>query len=81
MSCLPAIRVHSVLVGPMTMMPAALDDAGKLWVHHPDMGVSRWILPMHQREGIMKEALKRLGFPNSQSLAAALQGSVFWEGM
>ena len=58
-----------------------LDREGKLWITNPSTGVSLLVPPMYQREGIIKEALKQLGFPNGQQLAAALKSLVFWQGM
>ena len=59
----------------------SVDTGGKLWAKHPTTEVSLHIPPIYRREGIIKEALQQLGFPNGQQLAAALKGQVFWQGM
>ena len=57
-----------------------VDKSGVLGVKHPETGVERYIPPICEREDLIKEALKALGFPNGNQLADALRAQVFWEG-
>lgn len=58
-----------------------VDERGVLWARHPDTGVERYIPPICEREDLIKEALKAMGFPNGNQLAETLRAQVYWEGM
>ena len=50
-----------------------VDERGVLWAKHPETGVECYILPICEREDLIKEALKAMGFPNGNQLAEALR--------
>ena len=58
-----------------------VDAHGVLWAKHPETGVERYIPPICEREDLIKEALKVLGFPNGNQLVEALRAQVLLEGM
>ena len=58
-----------------------VDERGVLWTKHPETGVECYIPPICEREDLIKEALKAMGFPNSNQLAETLRAQVFWEEM
>ena len=58
-----------------------VDERGVLWAKHPETGVQCYIPPICEREDLIKEALKAMGFPNGNQLAETLRAQVFWEGM
>ena len=58
-----------------------VDERGVLWAKHPEMGVERYIPPICELQDLIKEALKAMGFPNSNQLVETLRAQVFWEGM
>ena len=41
-----------------------VDERGVLWAKHPGTGVDCYIPPICEREALIKEALKAMGFPN-----------------
>ena len=58
-----------------------VDERGVLWAKHPETGVERYIPAICEREDLIKEALKAMGFPNGNQLAETLRAQAFWEGM
>ena len=58
-----------------------VDERGVLWAKHPKTGVECYIPPICEREDLIKEALKAMGYPNGNQLAESLRAQVFWEGL
>ena len=58
-----------------------LDERGKLWAKHPTTQVEQYVPSICERKGLVSSALKALGYPNEQQLAALLRTQVFWEGL
>ena len=50
-----------------------VDERGVLWMKHPETGVERYIPPICEREDLIKEALKAMGFPHGNQLAETLR--------
>ena len=53
----------------------------RVWIHNPRTGTKREVPPMHEREEIIRQTLKALGFPHGHQLYEALKPRYFWMGM
>ena len=41
----------------------SMTEDGKVWVDDPRIGTKREVLPLHEREAIVRQILNALGFP------------------